>query len=474
MKSDEFRKCGHQAIDWIAHYMEQLESDAVRPVLSQVQPGDIYAALPPEPPEQSESFDAMMHDLDTIIMPGITHWRSPSFFAYFPANVSGPAILGELLAAGIGAQGMLWATSPACTEVEMRMMDWLVSTCGLPNHFLARGPGGGVIQGSASEAAVCALIAAREVAGCDPKRLCGYVSTQTHSSIEKAWKVLGLPTENLRKIDTLDDGTFDCVTLEWTIRTDQEKGLYPCFAVGTIGTTSQTAIDPIRKLGEICQKYHLWFHVDGAYGGSAMVCPELRWMIDGLELAHSYCFNPHKWLLVNFDCDCFFVADRRPLNTAMSILPEYLRNAATESGTVIDYRDWQIPLGRRFRALKLWMTLRYYGIEGLRKFVRRKIELGCQLASLVDASPWFVRVGERDVLPELALVCFYHRDGDAKTKEIMDQCNASGEMLLSHTILQKRSGEKRYVIRMHTASALTESQHVAAAWQKICRCAETR
>ncbi|MDD3470339.1 MAG: pyridoxal-dependent decarboxylase [Thermoguttaceae bacterium] len=472
MRSEEFRKCGYEAVDWIANYMEQLEADAVRPVLSQVQPGEIYAAIPSSPPEQSESFDAMMRDLDTLIMPGITHWRSPSFFGYFPSNVSGPAILGELLAAGIGAQGMLWATSPACTEVEMRMMDWLVEACGLPSHFLSRGPGGGVIQGSASEAAVCALVAAREAAQVASDHLCGYISKQTHSSIEKAWKVLGLPVENLRKIETCGDGSFDCEALESAIQTDQANGLRPCFAVGTIGTTSQTAIDPIRALGEICRKCQLWLHVDGAYGGSAMVCPELRWMIDGLELANSYCFNPHKWLLVNFDCDCFFVSDRRPLNAAMSILPEYLRNAATESGKVIDYRDWQIPLGRRFRALKLWMTIRYYGTEGLRKFIRHKIELGQTLASLVDESLQFVRVAGRTRVPDLALVCFYHRDGDAKTKEILERCNASGEMMLSHTVLKMASGEKRYVIRMHTASALTEAEHITAAWRKICRCAE--
>ena len=466
MKSDEFRRCGYRAIDRLADYMEQLESDAVRPVLSQVSPGEIYAAIPDEPPMAPESFDQMLADLDRIVMPGITHWRSPSFFGYFPANVSGPSILGELLAAGLAAQGMMWTTSPACTEVEMRMMDWLVTACGLPEHFRSSGPGGGVIQGSASEAAVCAMIAARKRRlpneGDDSRLLCGYISTQTHSSIEKGWKVLGFVPERLRKIETTADGSFDSAALATAMERDREAGLVPGFAVGTIGTTSTAAVDPIRRMGEICHENGAWLHVDGAYGGSAMVCPELRTMIDGLELADSYCFNPHKWLLVNFDCDCFFVADRKPLNAAMSILPEYLRNAATESGTVIDYRDWQIPLGRRFRSLKLWMTLRYYGLTGLRNFIRRKIELGNELAKLVAASTDFELAAE----PRLALVCFTHRGGDVATREILRRCNESGEMLLSHTICNV-AGKPRYVIRMHTASALTERTHMTKAWAKI-------
>ncbi|MDO4559272.1 MAG: pyridoxal-dependent decarboxylase [Planctomycetia bacterium] len=465
MKSDEFRRYGYQAIDRIANYMEQLESDAIRPVQSQVRPGEIYASMPEDLATEPESFESILADFDRIIVPGITHWRSPSFFGYFPANVSGPSILGELLAAGFGVQGMMWTTSPSCTEVEMRTLDWLVQACGLPEHFRSSGPGGGVIQGSASEAAVCAMIAARERLrdSCDDSRsLCGYISTQTHSSIEKGWKVLGLVPEHLRKLETHPDGSFDVEAFRAAVTSDITAGRTPCFAVGTLGTTSTAAIDPIRDLGEICRRHGIWFHVDGAYGGSALICPDQRSMADGLDLADSYCFNPHKWLLVNFDCDCFFVADRRPLNAAMSILPEYLRNAATDSGAVIDYRDWQIPLGRRFRSLKLWMTLRWYGLSGLQRFVRRKTELGEELSRMVASSSDF----ELAAPPRLALVCFMHRDGDDTTREVLRRCNESGEMLLSHTSLNV-NGVSRYVIRMHTSSALTELEHLTKAWRKI-------
>ena len=473
MKSEEFRRCGYLVVDRITDYMERLERDAVRPVQSGVRPGEILGSLPSQPPAEPESIDAILDDFDRIIMPGITHWQSPSFFGYFPSNISGPSILGELLAAGLGVQGMLWTTSPACTEVEMRMMDWLVRTCGLPEHFSTEhGPGGGVIQGSASEAALCAIVAARQRAladGADPRNLCGYISTQTHSSIEKSWKIAGLAPENLHKTEPRpDDFSFDPVALAAAITADRVAGRIPFFVTGTIGTTSTAALDPLCAIGKTCRAEKIWFHVDGAYGGSAMVCPELRGIADGLELADSYCFNPHKWLLVNFDCDCFFVADRRPLVEAMTILPEYLRNAASDSGTVVDYRDWQVPLGRRFRALKLWMTIRYYGITGLQAFIRRKIELGARLAETIAATSEFEIVAS----PRLALTCFAHRDGDDKTREIVERCNASGEMLLSNTVLKTANGRSRFVIRMHTASAHTEWEHVEAAWRKITDCAK--
>ena len=370
MTPEEFRRYGRAVVDWIADYYERVES---LPVLSQVKPGQIRASLPSEPPLQGEAFETVLRDVDQLILPGITHWQSPNFFAFFPANTSGPSILGELLSAGLGVQGMLWATSPACTELETHVMDWLVDMLGLPSKFKSDQRGGGVIQDSASSASLCALLAARERAthfmsnqrGCDG-RLVAYASTQTHSSVEKGVKIAGLGQQNLRAIEVDDRFALRPDALIKQIEKDRRGGLIPCFVCATVGTTSSNAIDPLPEIGQICQREGLWFHVDGAMAGSAAICPEYRHLQAGLEFADSYCFNPHKWMFTNFDCDCFYVADRAVLINTLSVLPEYLRNQATESGAVIDYRDWHVPLGRRFRSLKLWFVIRHYGVEGLR------------------------------------------------------------------------------------------------------------
>ncbi len=375
MTPDEFRKRGHEMVEWLAAYQENVEQ---YPVRSQVQPGDIRAALPPAAPAQGESFAAMMADFDDIIMPGITHWQSPNFYAYFPANVSGPAILGEMLAAGLGVNGMLWITSPAATELESHVLDWLVPMLGLPDRFLSTGQGGGVIQDSASSATLCALIAARERATAFAARAAGtpgglvaYASTQAHSSAEKAMMIAGLGSDNLRLIDVDVNFAMRPDSLAAQIAQDRAAGLTPFFVMATVGTTSSEAMDPLLAIGEIAQGERMWFHVDGAMAGTAALCPEFRVHQTGIELADSYCFNPHKWMFTNFDCDCFFVADRSALIGALSVLPEYLRNQASGAGQVIDYRDWQVPLGRRFRALKLWFVIRHYGVEGLRHHVAR-------------------------------------------------------------------------------------------------------
>jgi aromatic-L-amino-acid decarboxylase len=462
MSPEEFRRQGHAMVDWIADYYSRIES---LPVLSRVKPGDVRAQLPPVPPQQGESFDSIFADVERIILPGITHWQSPSFHAYFPCNGSGPAILGDLLASGLGVQGMLWATSPACTELETHVLDWLVPMLGLPEKFLSTNTGGGVIQDTASSANLCAVLAARERTtqlasnrqGCDG-RLVAYASTQTHSSIEKAVKIAGMGSDNLRVIEVDDNFAMRPDALARQIEADKKSGLIPCFVCATVGTTSSTAIDPVREIGRICQENKLWLHVDAAMSGPAALCPEFRQIHDGVELADSYCFDPHKWMFTSFDCDCFFVADRNHLIRTLSVLPEYLRNQATESGAVIDYRDWHIQLGRRFRALKLWFVIRHYGVEGLQHHIREHVRLAREFAGWVQGDSRF----ELAAPVPLNLVCFRLRSGDADNQKLMEQLNQSGKLHLTHTRL-----DNKLTLRFCVGQTQTEARHVERAWELI-------
>jgi aromatic-L-amino-acid decarboxylase len=409
--------------------------------------------------------------VDEVLLPGITHWQSPNFFAYFPANTSGPSMLGDLLSSALGVQGMLWTTSPACTEVETHVLDWLIEMLDLPERFKSTSSGGGVIQDSASSASLCALLAARERAtdfhtnahGVD-RPLTAYTSTQAHSSIEKAVKIAGIGADNLRLIDVDETYAMRPDALERAITQDRAAGRVPFFVGATIGTTSSTAIDPILEIGQICQRERLWLHVDAAHAGTAALCPEFRWMHNGLELADSYCFNPHKWMLTNFDCDCFYVADRTGLIQALSILPEYLKNQATASGAVFDYRDWQIPLGRRFRALKLWFVIRHYGTEGLRHHIRNHVRLAREFAHWIDTDSNFVLAAPAP----LNLVCFRHVGGDEVNQPLMDRLNASGKLYLTHTKLADN-----IVLRMAIGGAYTQRRHVQHAWTLIQEMAAT-
>ena len=460
MTPDEFRKHGHRVVDWIADYYEKLETF---PVLSQSAPGSIRAALPAAPPEQGEPFDAVLRDLDDVIMPGITHWQHPSFFAYFPANASGPAILGDLLASGLGVQGMLWATSPAATELETHVMEWLRELLGLPDTFRDNG----VIQHTASDAVLVALLAALHRAsggrtehdGVHSGRFTVYTSTQTHSAAEKACRVAGLGSDALRKID-VDPGTQAARPehLRALIEADVAAGLTPAFVVASVGTTGTGAVDPVPAFAEIAHEHGAWLHVDAAWAGVATVCPELRWLSDGVELVDSYGTNPHKWLLTNFDCDAFWVADRAALLGALSILPEFLRNAATESGAVIDYRDWHVPLGRRFRALKLWAVIRWYGAEGLRAHIREHVELAQEFASWVAADERFELVAPHP----LSLVTFRLREGDDATRALMERVNASGQLYLTHTAVNGA-----VALRFAIGSPQTQRRHIEAAWAAL-------
>ncbi|MGI8760510.1 MAG: pyridoxal-dependent decarboxylase [Jatrophihabitantaceae bacterium] len=501
MTPDEFRRYGREVIDWIADYYERIETF---PVLSQLAPGEVRGALPADPPERGEPFEAVLRDLDDIVVPGITHWQHPSFFAYFPANASGPSILGDLLSSGLGVQGMSWAASPAATELETHVLDWFAALLGLPDRFRSRpgrggppaneavgggnggppaneavgggngGPpaneavgGGGVIQHSASDATLVALLAAlhrasageSERAGVAGMRYAVYTSGQSHSSVEKACRIAGLGTDALRKLD-VDPRTLAARPghLRELIARDAESGVVPVLVVASLGATGTGAIDPVRELGVVAAEYGAWLHVDGAWAGVAAVAPEYRWLNDGLELADSYATNPHKWLLTNFDCDTFWVAERAALVGALSILPEYLRNAATESGAVIDYRDWQVPLGRRFRALKLWAVIRWYGAEGLREHVRTGVALAQEFASWVAADERFELVTPHP----LALVTFRLRAGDDATRALMQRVNSSGELYLTHTTVNGQ-----LALRIAIGATLTERRHVQAAWHAL-------
>jgi aromatic-L-amino-acid decarboxylase len=457
--SEDFRRHGHTLVDWIVDYLDGLEA---RPVTSVVTPGEIRARLPATPPAGPEPFGAVLADLDDVIVPGLTHWQHPSFFAYFPCNSSYPAILGELVSAGLGVNGMSWATSPAATELESLMCDWMLELLDLPGRFRSTGTGGGVIQGTASEATLCAILAARERitdgranrAGATG-RLVGYATAQAHSSIEKGMRIAGIGSDNLRLVAV--DHTFAMRpdALAAAIRADRDAGMVPFFVNATVGTTSSLAFDPVPAIADVCRRESLWLHVDAAMAGIAALCPEHRWVNAGVERADSYCTNPHKWMGINFDCDLFYVADRSALLAALSILPEYLRTAAGDAGAVIDYRDWQIPLGRRFRALKVWFTLRADGPEPARAMIRRQVAWAADLAGWVAADARF----ELAAPPALNLVCLRHVDGDAATDALVDAANASGAALFTRTVLDGGSA-----LRVCIGGRTTERRHVEAAW----------
>ncbi|MFO0830431.1 MAG: pyridoxal-dependent decarboxylase [Phycisphaerales bacterium] len=486
MSNDQFRALGHQMVDFIADYWDRLERDPGSfSVLSSAKPGDTLRALPPLAPAAGEGGGGVgdFADIDRIIMPGITHWQHPHFYAFFPANVTGPSVLGELLSAGLGVQGMLWATSPACTELETRMLDWLGSAIGLPADFLSANPGGGgVIEGTASDAALVAMVAARKRAlGARPGApLVAYASNQAHSSIVKAAMIAGVaggPDDrvHVRLIDV--DGCFRLRVdaLEAAIRQDVAAGRTPFFVCATVGTTGCTAVDPVPEIAAALGRVpsdgrgagdaaRVWLHVDAAHAGAACVCPEHRHLLNGVEHADSVCFNPHKWLLTSFDCNCFWTRDRAGIIDALSITPEYLRNAASDARAVIDYRDWQVALGRRFRALKLWFVMRHYGVEGLRAHIRSHMEAAEHLEAWVRADPRFEVVAPRT----MNLVCFRLRglpgrpadEVGAMNRRLLDALNASGRLYLTHTVLPGVG----FTLRMAVGAVRTRVDHVREAW----------
>ena len=456
LSSDDFREHGHALIDWIADYWENVEE---LPVVSRAAPGAIRDHLPPNAPEKGEPFENLIKDLDSVVMPGITHWQHPSWFSFFPANASPPSVLAELVSAGLGVQGMLWSTSPAATEIESHVLDWLVDLLDLPTSWKTTEQGGGVLQMSASDSTHTALVVARHQAAkleISPDSMVAYASTQTHSSIQKGATVAGYG--HITLIDVYEEQAMRPQDLRAAIDRDRANGLNPVFVAATVGTTGTTGIDPIRSIGEICRNEDLWLHIDAAYAGNAMLCPEFRHHQDGVELAHSYTFNPHKWLMVNFDCSVFYVADRGPLIDCLSILPPYLKNEASESGAVIDYRDWHVPLGRRFRALKLWWVIRSYGAEGLRSMIRYHVALAEQLANRLESDPRFDLVAPHP----FALVCFRCTESDEATTRLIEAVNASGEVAWTGSELDGRP-----MIRVSIGQRATEQRHVDALWALI-------
>ena len=453
MSPEEFRQAGYQAVDWVADYMARLGD---LPVKSSVSPGEIRAMLPAEAPEHGEDFADVLDDLDRVILPGITHWQAPGFLAYFPANASGPSALADLVSSGLGAQGMLWDTGPAVTELEQHVLEWLADEMGLPEKFR----GNGVIQDSASSSTLCAILAARHRAGGIDAlpNLVAYTSEQAHSSIAKGLRVAGIPDERVRSIATTPDFAMRADHLAYEIVKDRSDDLIPFFVAATVGTTSTTAIDPVSEVGWVANNFEAWLHVDAAFAGSAALCPEMRFLNAGLETADSYVFNPHKWLLTNFDCSAFYVADRASLNDALSITPEYLRNPASQSGAVVDYRDWQVPLGRRFRALKLWFVLRHYGLEGLRTHIRRHIAWAAEFTEWVEADARF----ELAAPTVVSLVCFRHTDGNEASQRVLEAVNQSGRAYLTPTTI-----DGQLILRVAIGSPQTERHHIEDLWNLI-------
>ncbi|CAA6803895.1 MAG: Aromatic-L-amino-acid decarboxylase (EC [uncultured Aureispira sp.] len=463
MNSKEFRQYAHQMVDWMADYFEQIED---YPVKAQVEPKEIYNQLPEQAPLKGEEMSVIFKDFQDIILPGITHWQHPSFFAYFPANTSFPSILGEMLTATLGTQCMIWDTSPAAAELEERVMNWLRDLMGIPSFF------DGVIQDTASTATLTAILSAREKAtnfdsnqnGITQNNFRVYCSTETHSSIEKAVKIAGLGKNNLVKIPVDAQLRMQADALENAIQDDLKNGYRPICIVAAIGTTGTTAIDPLKEITTISQKFNIWLHVDAAYAGSALLLPEFQWMIEGIELVDSFVFNPHKWLLTNFDCSVYFIKDKESLLKTFEVLPEYLKTASR--GIVNDYRDWGVPLGRRFRALKLWFVLRNYGVEGLQKQLRAHISLAQALTRWIQTSPDFELLAPTT----LNLVCFrYHPKSiqeeerlNVINKKILDQLNKNGRMYLTHTKINKK-----YTLRIVVGQTFVEAQHVQSAWEQI-------
>lgn len=451
MTPDEFRQRGHEVIDWIADYLEKVESLPVRPI---VKPGEVRSQLPDAAPEDPEPFADMMSDLDEIIMPGLLHWQSPNFFGFFPVGGSPPSLLADFISSGLGVNGITWESGPAITEVENQVLDWLVDLLGLPTRWKTTGPGGGVIQMSASNSSHIVMVAARHRQGPRADLMVAYTSSQSHSSIEKGARVAGYG--HLRLIDTDDAFAMRPAALRDAIEKDRAAGLQPTFVCSTLGTTRTTAIDPIDEIGAIARAEGMWHHVDAAYAGTAMICPELRYMQPGLETVDSYVVNPHKWMLVGFDLSVLYLADREPLIDALDITPAYLR--AGQSDDVITYRNWHVSLGRRFRALKLWFVLRSYGAEAIRQMVRNHIEQANDLAARLTADPRFNVIAPHP----LALVCFQHVEGDGPTQALGEAINSSGKAYLTAA-----KGPSGWFLRISTSQANTQQSHIDQLWTLI-------
>ncbi|PPR18832.1 MAG: L-2,4-diaminobutyrate decarboxylase [Alphaproteobacteria bacterium MarineAlpha9_Bin7] len=464
MDIDEFRRAGHELVDWMADYLRDIEN---YPVRARATPGEVLAQLPSTPPAKSASFDEIFDDFKEIVVPGMTHWQHPSFFAYFPANSSPASVLAEMITATLGAQCMSWETSPAATELEQCTMEWLRQMIGLPSDFE------GVIQDSASTATLCAILSAREQASKwranenglrRENNMVVYGSSECHSSVEKAVKIAGLGRQNFHKVSVDDSFGMDPHALANDIMADKASGKTPICVVAALGSTGSSAIDPLLSIADICRRNNLWLHVDAAWAGAALIDPKYRWMIAGIEQVDSFVFNPHKWLFTNFDCSAYFVRAPEALLKTLSILPEYLKSQGGDD--VRNYRDWSVPLGRRFRSLKLWFVIRSYGVARLRQMIQAHIELAQELAAQIDMEDDFERLAPTP----LALVCFRYRPAgvdpkwklDALNEALVENINLSGAAYLTHTRLRGA-----YAIRISIGQTTTERRHVEDLWKLI-------
>ncbi|CAN0887479.1 Tyrosine decarboxylase [Linum grandiflorum] len=476
LNPEEFRRQGHLLVDFIADYYTNIQQF---PVLSQVQPGYLRQLLPQSAPETSEPIEKIIADIQTHIIPGITHWQHPSHFAYFPCTASTAGVLGELLTAGFNVVGFSWVSSPAATELEIIVMDWLGKMVNLPESFLFSGDGGGVIMGTTCEALLATLVAARDQklsqVGKDKlSKLVVYCSDQTHCAFQKAARIVGIQSGNIRVITTTKTTSFGMSSdsLESAIRLDLRNGLVPLFLCATVGTTATAAVDPLEAICHVANKHSLWVHVDAAYAGSACICPEFRHFIDGVEGVDSFSLNAHKWLLTTLDCCCLWLKDPNALKKSLSTNPEYLKNNASESGGVVDYKDWQVTLSRRFRSLKLWLVLRSYGVDGLRSFIRSHVSMAETFMQLVSEDERFELV----VPCHFSLVCFRillpaerRREELVVTsrtnemnKKLLEAVNGSGRVFMTHVV-----AGGIYMIRFAVGATLTERRHVAAAWDVV-------
>jgi len=462
MTDENFRKSAHEFVDWMADYMENVEQF---PVKSQVEPGDIKRKLPLSPPQNGEQMDDIFKDFKEIILPGITHWQHPSFHAYFPGNSSKPSVLAEMLTSTLGVQAMIWNTSPSAAELEEQIMEWFKQMMDFPKEWV------GSVQNGASDSTLNAILTAREKAsnfvtnrsGITHNKLRVYCSEQAHSSIDKAMAVAGLGKDNLIKIPVDKSFAMDTNSLEIKIAEDLKNGLIPLMVVAAIGTTGSTAIDPLEAIGAIAKKYNLWLHVDAALAGTALLLPEMRWIAKGLEMVDSFVFNPHKWMFTNFDASVYFVKDKWALVNTFSESPEYLKTK--EDKQVTNYRDWGVPLGRRFRALKLWFVIRSFGVKGLQEKIRLHLELSQEFKKWIEDSSQFKLTAP---VP-LNTICFQFDDPNLDQNQInsineqlLETINASGKIYLTHTKLNNW-----VTLRMVIGQTNVTQKHIKMAFDLI-------
>lgn len=465
MPSEEFRKTGYQLVDWITDYLKEIEK---YPPLSQVNPGDILKRIPQSPPQKGEDIENVLSDVDKILLDGITHWNHPGFMAYFNSTSSGPGILAELLSAGLGLNGMLWKTSPAFTELERTMMNWFRQMVGLPENYW------GIIYDTASTSSMHAIASAREqlnlgfrqkgMAGRnDVPRLIMYCSEHAHSSIEKGAVTLGIGLEGVRKIPVNDKFEIIPEKLEAAVNEDLKNGWKPFCVVATVGTTSTTSVDPVEEIAVICQKNNLWLHIDSAYAGVTAIIPEMKWIIKGWERADSIVINPHKWMFTPMDLSIYFTRKPEILKQAFSLVPEYLKTKQDDE--VENLMDYGIQLGRRFRSLKLWFIIRYFGVDGLSERIKFHIQLAKEFAEWIDDEKHF----ELMAPAPFSTVCFRYNPGNKTEGELnklneklLEDINTSGKIFLSHTRL-----DGKFVIRITIGSIRHERRHIEEAWKLI-------